>query len=111
MVIDYKTKKDATRYQFLREGGLSCLEYGLLENELVFSDGVDLDDEVDINIRHMDFVSDRSRDLETDAARYRFLSDGNICCLEYVSLDHGILDFYSFDALDQEVDNLILSNA
>jgi hypothetical protein len=109
MELDYKTEEDAARYQFLREGGLSCLEHGLLDSELVFATGVDLDDEVDF--KRADFVGERSRDLKTDALRYRFLRDGNIARLECVADEYGILDFYSYDALDQEVDDLILSAA
>jgi hypothetical protein len=108
MELDYKTEEDAARYQFLREGGLSCLEYGLLNSEIVFASGVDLDDEVDIN--RMDFVGNRSRDLKTDALRYRFLRDGNIARLEYVPIDCSLV-FHSHHALDREVDNLILSAA
>lgn len=105
MELDYKTEEDAARYQFLREGGLSCLEYGLLNCKLIFADGDDLDKEVDI--KRVNFVGDRSRDLETDAVRYRWLRNGNIGRLEYVADEHGILDFYSYNSLDQQIDSLI----
>jgi hypothetical protein len=60
---------------------------------------------LEVNIIELDYKT------VEDAARYQFLRDGNISRLEFVADEYGVLDFYSGDALDQEVDNLILSAA